>query len=133
MYVRILGSGPAGGRPGRGRSRRTESSLLVRSATGAILVDVTRDFAQQARALEALDLVLVTHPHRDASGGIHVLDRWLRDGRNRRGFRAYPPHELQRHAIRKLSSKVCLISVSKLRAFASGQTEAARVASPYST
>ncbi|NVB83528.1 MAG: MBL fold metallo-hydrolase, partial [Kofleriaceae bacterium] len=77
MRVRFLGTGPARGRPGRGRSRRTESSLLVDSDDGAILIDATRDFASQARRLESVDLVLLTHAHRDASGGVHQLDRWL--------------------------------------------------------
>lgn len=77
MNVRFLGTGPAGGRPGRGRSHRTESSLLVRADTTAILVDVTRDFATQARALDEVELVLLTHPHRDAAGGLPQLERWL--------------------------------------------------------
>jgi len=75
--VRFLGTGPARGRPGRGRSRRKESSIVVTSEDGAILIDVTRDFAAQARALERVDLVLVTHAHRDASGGVPQLERWL--------------------------------------------------------
>jgi phosphoribosyl 1,2-cyclic phosphodiesterase len=77
VRVRFLGTGPAGGRPGRGRSRRTESSLLVDSDDGAILIDATRDFSSQARRLDRVDLVLLTHSHRDASGGAHQLDRWL--------------------------------------------------------
>jgi phosphoribosyl 1,2-cyclic phosphodiesterase len=77
MIVRFLGTGPAGGRPGRGRSRRTESSLAVVSDVGTILIDVTRDFVTQARALDRVDLVLITHAHRDASGGVARLDRWL--------------------------------------------------------
>jgi ribonuclease BN (tRNA processing enzyme) len=77
MRVRFLGTGPARGRPGRGRSRRTESSLLVSSGHDAILIDATRDFASQARLVDHLDLVLLTHSHRDATGGLRVLDRWL--------------------------------------------------------
>ena len=77
LVLRFLGTGPAGGRPGRGRSRRTESSLAITSDDGTILLDVTRDAAPQIRALERVDLALLTHPHRDASGGLPVLDRLL--------------------------------------------------------
>ena len=75
--MRFLGTGPAGGRPGRGRSRRTESSLAIADGGSTILVDVTRDFAAQARHLDTVDLVLITHAHRDASGGVARLARWL--------------------------------------------------------
>ena len=77
IILRFLGTGPAGGRPGRGRSRRTESSLAILSEDGTILIDVTRDVATQLRALDRVDLALLTHPHRDASGGVPALDRWL--------------------------------------------------------
>lgn len=76
--MRFLGTGPAGGRPGRGRSRRRESSLLVTVEDHAILIDATRDFAEQVRRITAVDAVLLTHAHRDATGGILQLDRWLR-------------------------------------------------------
>ena len=76
MHVRFLGTGPAGGRPGRGRSRRLESSAAISANGATILVDVTRDFAEQARGLRAPDLVLITHPHRDASGGLARFARW---------------------------------------------------------
>lgn len=77
VILRFLGTGPAGGRPGRGRSHRTESSLLVTAGECAILIDVTRDFALQARSIDRVHLVLVTHPHRDAAGGLPQLERWL--------------------------------------------------------
>lgn len=51
--------------------------MLVSSTAGAILVDVTRDFARQARAVERIDRVLITHAHRDACGGLPQLERWL--------------------------------------------------------
>jgi len=43
-----------------------------------LLIDVTRDFDRQSRALEDLDVVLLTHAHADACGGIARLRRWLR-------------------------------------------------------
>jgi phosphoribosyl 1,2-cyclic phosphodiesterase len=78
MRVRFLGTGPAAGRPGRGRSRRSESSLLVTATDHTILIDATRDFAHQVRGIAGIDAVLLTHAHRDATGGIGQLDRWLR-------------------------------------------------------
>jgi ribonuclease BN (tRNA processing enzyme) len=77
MRVRFLGTGPAGGRPGRGRSRRRESSIAIEAGGATILIDATRDFAAQSSRLERVDLVLITHPHRDASGGLPQLVRWL--------------------------------------------------------
>ncbi|HEX6310663.1 MAG TPA: MBL fold metallo-hydrolase [Acidimicrobiia bacterium] len=76
IRLRFLGTGASGGTPGRGRSRRRESSLLVEGPAN-VLVDVTRDFTAQAAGIERIDLVLITHAHRDASGGLGRLDRWL--------------------------------------------------------
>lgn len=86
MRVRFLGTGPAGGRPGQGRSQRTESSLAITADGCTILIDVTRDFATQAQLLDHVDLVLLTHSHRDAAGGVPRLARWLA----RRGSAAVP-------------------------------------------
>lgn len=55
-----------------------ESSAVITAGGATILVDVTRDFAEQARRLPAPDLVLITHPHRDASGGLARLARWTK-------------------------------------------------------
>jgi phosphoribosyl 1,2-cyclic phosphodiesterase len=76
VVVRFLGTGASGGTPGRGRSRRLESSLLVRERDTTLLLDVTRDFARQAIGLDAVSAVLLTHAHRDACGGIPQLRRW---------------------------------------------------------
>jgi phosphoribosyl 1,2-cyclic phosphate phosphodiesterase len=54
-----------------------ESALLV-EAGARILVDVTRDFSEQAQEIERLDAVLLTHAHRDAAGGIARLREWWR-------------------------------------------------------
>jgi phosphoribosyl 1,2-cyclic phosphodiesterase len=44
-----------------------------------VLLDVTRDFAEQSLQIESLDGILLTHAHRDACGGIAALRGWLRE------------------------------------------------------
>lgn len=75
MRLLFLGTGASGGTPGRGRSGRLESSLLVSNAT-TLLIDVTRHFHVQARRLSQIDAILLTHGHRDAVGGLPALRRW---------------------------------------------------------
>jgi phosphoribosyl 1,2-cyclic phosphodiesterase len=78
LRLHFLGTGASGGTPGRGRSRRRESSLLVDAHTTRLLIDVTRHFGEQAAALEHLDAALLTHAHRDACGGMAALGDWWR-------------------------------------------------------
>jgi phosphoribosyl 1,2-cyclic phosphodiesterase len=78
MRARFLGTGASGGTPGRGRSSRCESSLLLRDRGTFVLIDVTRHFGRQAGLLDGLDAVLLTHAHRDASGGFAQLRQWCR-------------------------------------------------------
>jgi metal-dependent hydrolase (beta-lactamase superfamily II) len=74
----FLGTGAAGGTPGRGRSARRESSLLVQDSATRLLIDATHDFENQAARLDRIDAVLLTHGHRDASGGLPALRSWSR-------------------------------------------------------
>ncbi len=53
------------------------------AADGRILIDVTRDFAAQVRGARSPDVVLLTHAHRDACGGLPELERRLASGRPR--------------------------------------------------
>jgi hypothetical protein len=84
--VRFLGTGASGGTPGHGKSSRRESSLLAEHPGGSLLIDATRQFAQQVAHVDDLDGILLTHAHRDACGGLHTLDRWI----DRSGYRSLP-------------------------------------------
>jgi phosphoribosyl 1,2-cyclic phosphodiesterase len=72
----FLGTGAAGGTPGKGLSARRESSLLVHDETTSVLIDATRDFERQMEGVASIDALLLTHAHRDASGGISQLRSW---------------------------------------------------------
>jgi phosphoribosyl 1,2-cyclic phosphodiesterase len=78
LELHFLGTGASGGTPGRGRSRRRESSLLV-SAGVRVLIDVTTFFSEQVRAVDEIDAVLLTHAHKDAAGGMSQLRSWCRE------------------------------------------------------
>jgi phosphoribosyl 1,2-cyclic phosphodiesterase len=86
MKARFLGTGASGGTPGDGRSSRFESSLAVSDRGTTVLIDVTRHFNRQSRLLDGIDAVLLTHAHRDASGGFAQLREWCR----RRGHQPIP-------------------------------------------
>ena len=85
MRLRLLGTGASGGTPGNGRSHRLESSALLHDGI-SVLIDVTRNFEEQVHWIDSIDAVLLTHAHRDASGGIPRLDRWC----NERGRESLP-------------------------------------------
>ena len=54
------------------KHRRTRSSILIETAEGNILVDVSADFRYQAlrESVKRIDAVLITHGHADHVGGI---------------------------------------------------------------
>lgn len=80
MNVKFLGTGVSGQTPGTFKSKRFESSLYIQNRS-SILIDVTRNFNLQARLIENIDYVLLTHGHRDALGGLPQLERWLKTKR----------------------------------------------------
>lgn len=79
VQLTFLGTGASGGTPGEGRSRRRESSLLIVAGDTTVLVDATRDLEDQVPAHgidpDAVDVLVLTHAHRDASGGVPALRR----------------------------------------------------------
>jgi phosphoribosyl 1,2-cyclic phosphodiesterase len=52
--------------------------MLVRDATTTILIDATRHLDQQAKDGPDIDALLLTHAHRDATGGLPALRSWRR-------------------------------------------------------
>src|SRR5665647_522601 len=54
------------------KHRRTRSSILVETAEGNVLIDVSADFRYQAlrESVKKIDAVLLTHGHADHIGGI---------------------------------------------------------------
>jgi phosphoribosyl 1,2-cyclic phosphodiesterase len=87
--------------------------MAVIAGDSTILIDVTRDFATQASALARVDLVLVTHAHRDATGGVGKLDRWLRAS-------APVPLLSSRSTVRALRARHRRLARLELRGVASG-------------
>lgn len=73
MEIVFLGTGPAGGVKGLGKSKRFESSALIRTKNLKILIDITRDFQMQSKWIKRVDAILITHAHKDAIGGINQL------------------------------------------------------------
>ena len=74
MHLTFLGTGAAGGTPGRGRSQRRESSLLLRGAPD-MLIDAPRHAQHSIRQPAKLQAILLTHAHLDAVGGLAGLAR----------------------------------------------------------
>jgi phosphoribosyl 1,2-cyclic phosphate phosphodiesterase len=90
MKITFLGTGPAGRVPREScfspacedarrlgsRSRRTQSSALVQCDNRNILIDATEDIEEQISHIKftgCFDGIFITHPHKDAMGGISKL------------------------------------------------------------
>lgn len=78
IKLTFLGTGPVNGIKGKGKNKRRESSLLFETGEEKLLIDVTGDFKTQAREIDDLCVVLLTHAHSDAIGGIGQLRDWMK-------------------------------------------------------
>ncbi len=89
MEIIILGSGSAYGTPMMGgfmhgsdltdkKNIRLRSSILVKTANGSILVDVTPDIRQQTlnNNVKDIDAILITHGHADHIAGLWEIPRY---------------------------------------------------------
>ena len=71
--ILFLGTGPVNGVLGKGKTKRSETSALIKTSKGNILIDVSEDFSKQEKLIDRIDVILITHGHRDAIGGISRL------------------------------------------------------------
>ena len=71
--ILFLGTGPVGGVSERGKTKRLETSALIKTSEGNILIDASEDFNKQFKLIDKIDAILITHGHRDAIGGISQL------------------------------------------------------------
>jgi len=92
MQIIFLGTGPSTGIPKKNchdwlcqdarkknsRSKRTRSSALLKTDNFNLLIDCSPDFLQQVKRekIKKINYVIITHAHRDASGGIKKLNLW---------------------------------------------------------
>ena len=95
MQIIFLGTGPSLGIPKKGchdlvcqearkpksKSKRTRSSALLKTASFNLLIDCSPDFLEQIRRekIKKIDYVIITHAHRDASGGTKRLNEWTKN------------------------------------------------------
>lgn len=79
IRLQFLGTGASGGTPGKGKSHRLESSVVISLPRGNILIDLTRDFNRQIKSVAAITSILISHGHRDAIGGTAQLFYWWQE------------------------------------------------------
>lgn len=72
MNIIFLGTGPARPIRGRGRNYRTNSSILIETKKGNILIDVTPMIEEQTlkNAVDKVDAIFITHGHSDCVKGL---------------------------------------------------------------
>lgn len=72
MNIIFLGTGPARPIRGRGRNYRTNSSILIETGEGNILVDVAPMIEEQVlkNAVDKIDAIFITHGHSDCVKGL---------------------------------------------------------------
>jgi len=68
--ILFLGTGPSEGIKKKGKTGRMESSALLETEKGNILIDLTNDFPIQGKKIKKINAILITHGHSDAIGGI---------------------------------------------------------------
>ncbi len=78
IKLTFLGTGPVGGVSGKGKSKRLETSTLIKIGGHGILIDVSEDFNRQVKLINRIDAILITHGHRDAIGGISQLKNFVK-------------------------------------------------------
>ena len=73
--ILILGSGPSGGRKGRGKDKRLETSALVSINGTNLLINATHFLKEQIDKfkIKRIDAVLLTHGHSDVISGLPSL------------------------------------------------------------
>lgn len=76
--ILILGSGPSGGREGRGKDKRLETSALISTDNKNILINATHFLEEQIDKykIKRIDAVLLGHGHSDIISGLPELFRF---------------------------------------------------------
>jgi len=96
----FLGTGPAGGIKIKEKLIRLESSALIKTDLGNILIDVTRHFQKQIKNIDRIDAILITHAHQDAIGGMAQLESWIRKNKKK------APNKIPLYALKKTIEKI---------------------------
>lgn len=84
MKFTFLGTGPTEYVKGKGKNRRLNSSAFIQTQHANILIDVTPQFDIQSKKIDRIDVILLTHGHKDAVNGWYKLREWLKKKNNPR-------------------------------------------------